>query len=74
MNGIKEYVNRSGITDYTLIVFGGSDNDFGMIEYVAIGIAIGNSSNNLKRSSKYVSDASDNYGISKVLKYFKLIK
>lgn len=53
--------------------YGDSMNDYEMLQYVKYGVAMGNSSYELKRQSKYVTERYDEGGIFKSLKRFGLI-
>jgi len=58
--------------DKTLAI-GDGDNDIEMLKDCHIGIAMGNSPDNIKEISDYVTDHIDNDGIYNALKHYKLI-
>jgi hydroxymethylpyrimidine pyrophosphatase-like HAD family hydrolase len=53
--------------------FGDGGNDISMLRHVAIGVAMGNASDEVKRTADYVTDTVENDGIWKALKHFKVI-
>lgn len=73
VKGIQKLLEYLNISKEETIAFGDGNNDLGMIEYVGLGIAMGNSVNLLKKKAKYVTTSIDNDGIYHALKIFKLI-
>ena len=55
------------------LCFGDGGNDIPMLRHAAIGIAMGNAPDEVKRTANYVTDTVDNDGIWKALKYFGVI-
>ncbi len=70
MRKVLEYLNCS--RDCT-IAFGDSSNDFEMIKYAKLGIAMGNSSAQLKKIADDITDSADENGIYNSLKKYALI-
>lgn len=62
------------IKEDEIMTFGDSMNDYTLVEGGAIGIAMGNSVKEVKRVSTYVTDTNDNYGVTKALEKYGLIK
>ena len=55
------------------MAFGDGENDIAMLEYVGIGVAMGNGKEAVKEAADYVTDTVENHGIEKALKHFGLI-
>ena len=55
------------------MAFGDGDNDVDMLEYVKIGVAMGNAAEKTKAAADYVTASQDDQGIPKALKHFGLI-
>lgn len=69
--GIKKYLEKENIDISETMAFGDSNNDIDMLKAVAIGVAMGNSSFELKEIADYItSDCLDN-GIYNALKHFR---
>lgn len=62
------------IKEDEIMTFGDSMNDYTLVEGGAIGIAMGNSVKEVKKVSTYVTDTNDNYGVTKALEKYGLIK
>lgn len=71
--GIKAVVDKLGINAEDCIAVGDGYNDISMIEYVGLGIAMGNAYPKVKTHADYVTDDIDNDGLFKAFKHFKLI-
>ena len=56
-----------------IIAFGDSNNDLEMLDYVGVGVAMGNASDNVKNQSNYVTLDNDSDGIYYALKHFGII-
>ena len=70
---VKYMYVKLGVSKENTYAFGDSFNDIDMLEYVCFGCAMGNSSEDIKRKCKYVTDDFDKGGISHALKKFGLI-
>lgn len=68
--GIDAILNRFDIKLEETMAFGDGGNDITMLKHVAIGIAMGNATDNVKQIADYVTDTVDNDGIVKGLKHF----
>lgn len=55
------------------MAFGDGVNDIEMLEYVSIGVAMGNAREETKKVADYITDDVDNDGILKALEHFKLL-
>lgn len=55
------------------MAFGDGGNDIPMLQHAAIGVAMGNASDEVKASADYVCEPIDNDGIENALKHFGLI-
>ena len=66
----KEY----NINEDEIMTFGDSMNDYTLVKNGEVGIAMGNSVKEVKDISTYVTDTNDNYGVTKALEKYGLIK
>lgn len=73
VSGIKEYIHRLGISQEEIMAFGDAENDIEMLEYAAIGVAMGNGKDEAKAVADYVTTSVDEDGIANALKHFDLI-
>lgn len=71
--GIEKLINYLKIDKEECIAFGDGNNDIGMIEYVGLGIAMGNGVSQIKQKANYVTSSIDEEGIYNALKHFNLI-
>lgn len=71
--GIEKYLEKENINISETMAFGDSENDIDMLEYVKIGVAMGNGNNSTKQKSDYVTDDCDKGGIYKALKHFEIL-
>ena len=71
--GIKEALKIWNIDSKETMAFGDGDNDVEMLEECAIGIAMGNSYEAVKKHADYVTDDIDEDGLYNALKHFELI-
>lgn len=71
--GLVEVSKLYGINEDEIMAFGDSMNDYPMIKNAYIGVAMGNSIDEIKKVSKYITDDNDHYGITKALKKYKII-
>jgi len=55
------------------MAFGDGGNDIAMLRHVAIGVAMGNASDEVKRTADFVTDTVDDNGIWNALKHFRII-
>ena len=73
-SGIDHLLNYHNIRLDETISFGDGGNDIPMLRHTAIGVAMGDASDEVKRTANYVTDTVDNDGIWKALRYFKIIE
>ncbi len=71
--GIQKMLDRYGIQKEECMAFGDGGNDISMLEYVEIGVAMGNALPNVKAAADYVTDAIDDGGLVKAFKHFELL-
>jgi hydroxymethylpyrimidine pyrophosphatase-like HAD family hydrolase len=55
------------------MAFGDGENDIEMLEYAAIGIAMGNAGDKVKKVAEYITNDVDNDGIVSALEHYNLI-
>lgn len=70
---IKYLCDFLGVTLDECMAFGDSDNDIEMIKMCGIGVAMGNSADELKEVADYITDDINEDGIYNALKHFELI-
>lgn len=71
--GIDAIINHFDIKLEETMAFGDGGNDISMLKHVAIGVAMGNATENVKQIADYVTDTVDNDGIAKALKHFNVL-
>lgn len=71
--GIDEIIAHFGISLDETMAFGDGGNDISMLEHAAIGVAMGNAKDEIKKTADYVTDTVDNDGIYNALKHFEVI-
>lgn len=71
--GIQKYIEYAGITKEDTIAFGDGPNDIDMIEYVQMGVSMGNAIDELKKRADYVTTDIDENGIEHALKKLGLL-
>ncbi len=70
---LKFVEQRLGVNSQDIIAFGDQDNDIAMIDYVGCGIAMGNSTETLKRRATFITTSNDEDGVAVALEhYFEL--
>ena len=67
LKNLAEYYN---IPRENIIAFGDGENDIEMLEYAYHGVAMGNSSDNVKKHARHVTDNIWNNGVYKFLSNF----
>lgn len=73
MNGIKQYLELTGIAPEEIIAFGDAENDLDMIRFAGIGVAMGNAAEEIKAVADYVTADIDDDGIAKALQHYHFI-
>ena len=71
--GVDKIIEYYKIDISETMAFGEGGNDLSMIEHCAVGIAMGNANEKLKKAANYITDDVDNDGIYKALKHFNII-
>ena len=74
IRGIEHVLERLNVTWDEVIAFGDAHNDIEMLEHAAIGVAMGNSANDLKEIADYITTDIDKDGIYNALKHFDFVK
>lgn len=72
--GIDKILEHFGLPLETSMAFGDAGNDIPMIKHAAIGVAMGNSSEQVKQIADYVTADVDDDGVYKALQYFGLLQ
>ena len=71
--GIEFVLKRLDSSWDEVIAFGDAHNDMQMLEHASIGVAMGNSAEDLKEIADYITKDIDDDGIVNALKHFELI-
>jgi len=71
--GVEEIARKLDIKRSEIICFGDGLNDIEMIEYAGLGVAMGNSKEELKEIADHITDTAENDGIYKACKKFNLL-
>ena len=69
---LAEFIAQRGILPQEVIAFGDQDNDRGMLELVGLGVAMGNSREEVRSCADWVTGSNDSDGIAEVLQRFVL--
>lgn len=72
-HGMQKYLECAGIARENTIAFGDGPNDFDMLEYAAVGVAMGNASAALKEQADMVTAGIDDDGLAVAMKKTGLI-
>ena len=70
---IESVLSKLNLTWDNVIAFGDGNNDIEMLKLAKIGVAMGNSSDNVKQHADYVADTVLNDGIAKAFKELKIL-
>lgn len=71
--GMEKVLSRLGITVEECMAFGDGGNDIPMLEYAGTGVAMGNSSEDVKASADYVTCSVDEDGVVAALRHFGVL-
>lgn len=71
--GIAKIKDILNISNYSCMAFGDADNDLEMIQYVDIGVAMGNATKAMKEKADYITTNIDQDGIYNALIHYGLI-
>lgn len=72
-HGVQYFCDHYNIDLSETMAFGDGGNDISMLQYVAIGVAMGNASENVKEAADYITDDVDHNGVESALKHFGLL-
>lgn len=70
VESIKMLLGRTSIARTQVIACGDGDNDIGMIEYTALGVAMGNAQKSVKESADVITSDNDHDGMGQVIDMF----
>jgi len=71
--GIDEFIRHFGFRLEETMAFGDGGNDISMLRHAAIGVAMGQATEEVKQSADYVTTSVDDNGIRNALKHFDII-
>lgn len=71
-NAVRELADIFGFSMDEVISIGDQQNDYEMIKYAGLGVAMGNAIDELKSIANYITDTNDNDGVAKVINKFVL--
>ncbi len=71
--GIDKILDHFGLPLETSMAFGDAGNDIPMIRHAAIGVAMGNASDQAKEAADYVTESVDDDGVYKALCHFGVL-
>ena len=72
-SGIREICAYFGFRPEETMAFGDGENDLSMMAQAGISVAMGNADERVRTSADYVTDTSENAGITQALQHFGLI-
>lgn len=67
---LKEIMKWNHFCNDDIVVFGDEGNDIGMLQYFNNSFAMGNASNHVKQSAKFITDTNENQGVLKIMKKY----
>ena len=73
VSGIRRYLQQEGIDVSETMAFGDGENDIEMLQFVNIGVAVGNAAPHVKAAADYVTDHIDHDGIANAMSHFRII-
>ncbi len=71
--GIEKFLEAEGIGRAQTMAFGDGENDIDMLRCVQVGVAMGNSGDEVKKAADYVTSDIDDDGVANALRHFGLI-
>jgi hydroxymethylpyrimidine pyrophosphatase-like HAD family hydrolase len=71
--GMDEIIRHFGFLREETMAFGDGGNDVSMLCHAAIGVAMGQASDEVKQFADYVTDSVDDNGIRNAMKFFGVI-
>ena len=69
---LKQLAQHLEIEPQEIMALGDANNDIEMIQFAGLGVAMGNSSNHVKKLANYVTDTNDANGVSTAIEKFIL--
>ncbi len=72
--GIRKMLPFYGLLPEEIMAFGDAENDIDMLEFAAIGVAMGNGTPGVKAAANYVTASVDEDGVARALVHFGLIE
>lgn len=72
-NGVQKISEMLNIPQSEIMAFGDGGNDISMLSYAGLSVAMGQSSDEVKKHSTYVTSTPEDDGIYKAFKYFNMI-
>ena len=70
--GVELLAKHLGVTQGEIITMGDAGNDYHMIEYAGMGIAMGNAFDEIKKIANYITDSHDEDGVATAIEKFIL--
>ena len=70
--GLKQLAQYLNIAQAEVIACGDEANDYSMINYAGLGVAMGNAIDKVKAVANYITDTNDEDGVAKVIEKFML--
>ena len=61
---LRELAHRLDIKPQEIMAIGDANNDIEMLEFAGLGVAMGNSSDYVKKLADYVTDSNDENGVA----------
>lgn len=71
--GIGKVLEYYNIPKENTMAFGDGHNDMEMLQYVGVGVAMGNAPEDVQQVADYVTDSIENDGIMKALQHFSIL-
>lgn len=71
--GIQKFIEYAGIARQDTIAFGDGPNDFDMLAYAHVGVAMGNAMEDIRKQADYVTAGIDEDGIERALRELGLL-
>ncbi|AJA48892.1 HAD-superfamily hydrolase, subfamily IIB [Clostridium pasteurianum DSM 525 = ATCC 6013] len=69
---VKVLADFYNILQSEVICIGDNENDFSMIEFAGLGVAMGNATDHVKKIANYITDTNNEDGVAKVIEKFVL--
>ena len=71
-DALKELTEKLGFLPEEVMAIGDANNDIEMLEFAGLGVAMGNSSDYVKKLANYVTDTNDANGVAAAIEKFIL--